>query len=347
MGYSYPFESQNTGTAQEPVYDRAITAEMERAFNKLKYTNGVFASPVNSLMVEATGGMGIKVNPGGACIEGAIFNENNARAITIGPSSATLSRIDRIVLRLDLSTPVRSIDIYKKEGVHSTTPVAPDIVQQPNYYEIVLADVVIPKGASTITNSNITDQRLNPSLCGLVVPAIPAEQPVNELWQQISNSISLVNSALDETVAGNLQNQITALSTELTNEKKARIQERIGIGGIYIGTTSANPSTILGYGTWVRFAEGRMLIGAGTSDKNYPAGETGGQSPPTMPAHVTSSPTAALVPGTYQVSVRPAVSTTSGGGTHRFPALGVDGVGDANKGNLPPYITTYIWRRTA
>lgn len=35
----YPFESINTGTVDEPVYDRAITAEMERSFNKLRYTN--------------------------------------------------------------------------------------------------------------------------------------------------------------------------------------------------------------------------------------------------------------------------------------------------------------------
>ena len=39
----YPFESINTGTVDEPVYDRAITAEDERTFNKLRYTNGCSA----------------------------------------------------------------------------------------------------------------------------------------------------------------------------------------------------------------------------------------------------------------------------------------------------------------
>ena len=39
----YPFESMDPGTVDEPVYDRAITAEMERSFNKLRYTNGVFS----------------------------------------------------------------------------------------------------------------------------------------------------------------------------------------------------------------------------------------------------------------------------------------------------------------
>ena len=37
--YSYPFESKNTGTPTDPIYDRAITAEDERHFNKLRYKN--------------------------------------------------------------------------------------------------------------------------------------------------------------------------------------------------------------------------------------------------------------------------------------------------------------------
>ena len=50
---SYPFESQNTGTVTEPVYDRAITAEDERRFNKLRYVNGVFESADDGLKVTA------------------------------------------------------------------------------------------------------------------------------------------------------------------------------------------------------------------------------------------------------------------------------------------------------
>ena len=40
---SYPFESQNTGTDEAPVYDRAITAENEREFiceAAVMYENG-------------------------------------------------------------------------------------------------------------------------------------------------------------------------------------------------------------------------------------------------------------------------------------------------------------------
>lgn len=58
----YPFESVNTGTASEPVYDRAITAEDERTFNKLRYTNGVFSSVGSGLSVSANNNMTVTVS---------------------------------------------------------------------------------------------------------------------------------------------------------------------------------------------------------------------------------------------------------------------------------------------
>ena len=69
----YPFESINTGTVDEPVYDRAITAEMERSFNKLRYTNGVFSSVGSGLAVSANSNMIVTVGAGGAHIEGAMY----------------------------------------------------------------------------------------------------------------------------------------------------------------------------------------------------------------------------------------------------------------------------------
>lgn len=42
---SYPFNSKNVGSTSSPEWDRAITAEDERQFNRLYFTNGVFANP--------------------------------------------------------------------------------------------------------------------------------------------------------------------------------------------------------------------------------------------------------------------------------------------------------------
>ena len=217
---SFPFESKNTGTESAPVYDRAITAEQEREMRKAMYTNGVFATPANSLMVEAYSGMTVKVNVGNCNIEGAVGTLESELQITLS-SASSLPRIDRIVARFDTSEDVRSIDIYKKEGVPSSNPQAPDIQTASNFYEIVLADILIPTGTTEITNSNITDKRLDTTVCGMVVPAIPYDEQTSELWKQISDSIDLVNSALDETTAGNLQTQITANKTSIETNASA------------------------------------------------------------------------------------------------------------------------------
>ena len=54
------------------------------------------------------------------------------------------------------------------------------------------------------------------------------------------------------------------------------------VGSIYLSTSSANPATVLGGGTWERIAQGRTLIGEGTSDQTFSAGKTGGESRHTM-----------------------------------------------------------------
>ena len=49
------------------------------------------------------------------------------------------------------------------------------------------------------------------------------------------------------------------------------------IGAIYMSTNSINPEEIFG-GKWESFAQGRTIIGVGTSDKEFIAGTTGGSS---------------------------------------------------------------------
>lgn len=206
---SYPFESKNVGSASSPEWDRAITAEDERLFNRLYFTNGVFANPATSLMVQPASGMQVKVLPGGCHIEGAKAYNASERYITLSNSNASLSRVDRIVARFDTSESMRSIDLYVKEGVPSTTPIAQELHRDSNYFEIALADVLVLKGSTSINTSHITDQRLNPDLCGMVVPMAKGYD-TSELWDQIKDSINLVNGALTGEVVGVLKDELGA-----------------------------------------------------------------------------------------------------------------------------------------
>jgi hypothetical protein len=218
-----PFESLNTGTTDEPVYDRAITAEMERIFNKLRYTNGVFSSVGSALAVSANNSMIVTVGTGGAHIEGAMYFNSAPLNLAIEAADASLNRIDRVVLQFNTSVSVRSIRALIRTGTAATNPVAPELRQESNLFEIALADVYVKKGATGIAQSAITDQRLNSALCGFVVAAIPSSVDTTGLFDQYQTALNewldTVAAALDDTLAGNLQNQITALGTRLTAEE--------------------------------------------------------------------------------------------------------------------------------
>jgi len=65
------------------------------------------------------------------------------------------------------------------------------------------------------------------------------------------------------------------------------LQAAYPVGSIYLGTLSTNPNTLFGFGTWVAYGTGRMLISA---DATYTAGSTGGAATTTLitanlPAH--------------------------------------------------------------
>ena len=228
---SYPFESQNTGTATEPVYDRAITAEDERLFNKLRYVNGVFESAGDGLKVTANGNMTVNVGTGGGHIEGALFYNTAPMTLTIEAADATLNRIDRVVAQFNTSVSVRAVNVLVRTGVAATNPVAPELRRESNLYEIALADVLVAKGVTSISTSAITDQRLNSDLCGFVIPAIPTPIDTTGLWDQYEASLNewldTVAAALDETLAGNLQSQING---------KADAEHQHAAGDITSGT---------------------------------------------------------------------------------------------------------------
>lgn len=122
------------------------------------------------------------------------------------------------------------------------------------------------------------------------------------------------------------------------------------VGAIYMSTRSTNPGTLFG-GTWTAWGSGRVPVGVNTSDTNFNTVEkTGGASTVTLttqqiPSHshsyndtqpnslVTS---AAAMPGQLTATDSKQVSRTTG-----------TAGGGAAHNNLQPYITCYMWKRTA
>lgn len=209
---SLPFISKITDEA--PSGDRAVSDSDVRDIIKTLWSNGVaLISPDGSdLQVVADNGMSVKVLKGGCIIAGAIGYQSEEMIIKISQAHSTLKRLDRIVARFDLSEQIRSIEIYLKEGTPSTTPVAPDLVQASNYYEIALADIRVKAGATEINNIDILDQRQNPEVCGFVQPAFQTNFDISAITDRYTE---LLKGALNGTTAGELQNNIDGLREDI------------------------------------------------------------------------------------------------------------------------------------
>ena len=133
----------------------------------------------------------------------------------------------------------------------------------------------------------------------------------------------------------------------------ATIANAYPVGSIYMNCSNAtNPGTLLGFGTWSAFGEGRVLIGIDSSDTDFDtAEETGGSKTHTL--------TEAQLPShRHQVGSNDSGTGTGGAagnmelvrdaGTGNGPAVNSSftGSGDAHT-IVQPYIVVYMWKRTA
>lgn len=122
------------------------------------------------------------------------------------------------------------------------------------------------------------------------------------------------------------------------------------VGSIYMnGSVNTNPASLLGFGVWERFAQGRVIIGAGAytdsrgETRDFSRGATGGT--------YRHKLTVAEMPK-HSHSTTATESRRDGGGNspkvliHSSGQTGEAG-GDQPHNNMQPYITVVIWRRTA
>lgn len=146
--------------------DRRYKAEDFASYFAKFIGNGVFPNPSNGFQVIANGDMTVSLKAGNAWIFGYYATNDDDYIMALDVADGVLNRIDRIVLQLNYLN--RSIVPLIKKGTFASSPVAPALKRDADAYEIALADILINKGVLSITQSNITDTRLNKDLCGIV-----------------------------------------------------------------------------------------------------------------------------------------------------------------------------------
>lgn len=151
-------------------HDRVYRAEEWAEYFASFIGNGVFPVPSNNLQVVAGSGMVVTVKAGKAWINGYFYYNTGDLSLALPVADGVLNRIDRIVVRWDLTE--RLISVVVKSSVPSASPTPPALQRDADAYELCLADITTGAGVTAISQAVITDRRLDPSLCGVVAGVV-------------------------------------------------------------------------------------------------------------------------------------------------------------------------------
>lgn len=153
-------------------------------------TNGVFNGGTNLEVTAAGNDANVRLNVGYAWINGYVYSVYDSPIMLSIEPASTMDRIDRVVLRLDTSIPIRAIRAIILQGAPNTNPTVPPLVRSGNIYDISLAQIRVKANSTIIQQSNITDERLDQNVCGLVNSLIRVDTATfQRQWDDFIKSI--------------------------------------------------------------------------------------------------------------------------------------------------------------
>jgi hypothetical protein len=205
-----------------------------------------------------------------------------------------------------------------------------------------------------------------------IVKGTEIDTEFNNIATAISTKADLVSPTFTGTptlptgtigVTQSTGNSSTALAT--TAFVQAALSALYPVGSIYTNATSStNPGTSLGFGTWTAFGAGRVMVGFSSGNALFDAAEeTGGSADAITVSHTHTATSTVTDPGhvhttstygsigsgisgtTYIVGTGSSVPSATTGIT---VATSVSTTGSSGtNANYQPYITVYMWKRTA
>ena len=153
MGYG--FFNGNNNYGQE---------ELARYFSNI-YENGVnVTSSDMGMKVTRYSSTQLRVDTGFSIVNGYYLYQDTTKTIQVTKNS-NYDRIDRVVIRLDVSN--MNVSIELKQGTASSKPTAPALTRTTSIYELSLAQIYVSSSSGITT---ITDERYNTSYCGAIRP---------------------------------------------------------------------------------------------------------------------------------------------------------------------------------
>jgi hypothetical protein len=340
---AFPYDSLLTDGDSGLELDRAIDASMYRRLMSKYFTTGVFPDDTDNAFKVLAFDKNIIVKKGSANINGvyAELEEDVTINITDYISSSNTVTL-AVALRNDDTLSARKTTV--QIVTNNTNQLVPP-TRNSTVYEIYIAKVELEPNAITVYQSDITDLRLNTEYCGVVTATVKGVDTTtfyDQFQGALDRFLETVQSAIDGTTAGNLQNQI--------NEYWKKIYP---VGSIYMSINNTNPEILFG-GTWTEWGKGRVPVGVNTADIEFNEVEKiGGKKEQVLRASIgafgsdTSSIGYAHADPTpnhdvYQMAIHGTPDTTPRAANHATEVWQSDGTGPTT---LQPYITCYMWKR--
>ena len=206
-------------------------------------TSGVFGADGN-LSVTANGDMTVSVSDGVGWLandkaDGTVFwNDTKEQTgselqLEIPLADAILPRIDRIVVSWDTVDYAAKPRIEVLKGTAASTPAAPALTNNGLLRQISLAQISVAAAASKIAASDITDERLDADVCGLVtdwisVDTAPMQAQFKDLLQKVKTELNRLNAGTEAMLRTTYDPQ--GKNTDVfayTDEKSAAILKKV------------------------------------------------------------------------------------------------------------------------
>lgn len=147
-------------------------------------TSGVFGAENNAavtalaspqMAVQVADGTGWMANAGKDGVVWWVETEETTGSklqLPIQTADGTLPRIDRVIVEWKTTNYVDLPEVKVLTGKAASSPTAPVLTNSGTVRQISLAAVSVAAGATEIKAADITDERLNAAVCGLVTDAV-------------------------------------------------------------------------------------------------------------------------------------------------------------------------------
>lgn len=189
-------------------------------------TSGVWSGDDN-LKVTITGARQLTLSKGIAWFTtddywGKVYVNTDAINFTLPVADAALDCVCRIVIRWDKTANKASAMLL--QGNFASSPTAPERKTSDELYDLVLCDYLVKHGDAEATAAQMTDQRLNENLCGLMrdgVTRIPTETLSAQAAALIEQLETAIAQAFDGVLPDNSLTTAKYIDGSVTGQKIA------------------------------------------------------------------------------------------------------------------------------